>query len=102
MACCFFFKLLKVVGCPVTECSFTLQVATEEQQTSGVGEASSKRYGMTAGGQVREDELMAALQMLLDKVEKGQFAMPSKTAHNQVDGILDNVQFNPFTPGVKP
>lgn len=30
---------------------------------------------MTAGGQVREQELMASLQMLLEKVEKGQFAV---------------------------
>lgn len=48
-----------------------------QPQASGVGEAG-KRYGMTAGGQVREEELMAALQMLLEKVEKGQFAMPGK------------------------
>lgn len=55
--------------------SFTLQGASsEEHQESGVGEPG-KRYGMTAGGQVREEELMASLQMLLEKVEKGQFAM---------------------------
>ena len=53
--------------------SFTLQVSSEEHQESSVGEPS-KRYGMTAGGQVREEELMASLQMLLEKVEKGQFA----------------------------
>ena len=58
------------------DCPFTLQDAAEEHpQSSGVGEAG-KRYGMTAGGQVREEELMAALQMLLERVEKGQFAMP--------------------------
>ena len=57
------------------ECPFKLQVATEAAQISGVGEPS-RRYGMTAGGQVREEELMASLQMLLERVEKGQFAMP--------------------------
>ena len=30
---------------------------------------------MTAGGQVREQELMASLQMLLEKVEKGQLTL---------------------------
>lgn len=30
---------------------------------------------MTAGGQVREEELMASLQMLLEKVEKGQLTV---------------------------
>lgn len=41
---------------------------------SGVGSEGGKIYGMTAGGQVREQELMASLQMLLEKVEKGHFA----------------------------
>ena len=40
----------------------------------GVGGVGGKRYGMTAGGQVREQELMAGLQMLLEKVNIGQFA----------------------------
>jgi len=40
----------------------------------GVGGGGGKRYGMTAGGQVREQELMASLQMLLEKVNIGQFA----------------------------
>mgnify|MGYP000338531984 CR=1 FL=1 len=30
---------------------------------------------MTAGGQMREQELMASLQMLLEKVEKGQLTL---------------------------
>ena len=50
-----------------------LQGSSEEHPEDGVGDAG-KRYGMTAGGQVREQELMASLQMLLEKVEKGQFA----------------------------
>lgn len=43
---------------------------------------------MTAGGQVREDELMASLQMLLERVEKGQFSMPGETPYNQLNGIV--------------
>lgn len=46
----------------------------ENHQESGVGK-STERYGMTAGGQVREQELMASLQMLLEKVEKGQLTL---------------------------
>ena len=52
-----------------------LQASTEQQQGNGAGE-HGLRYGMTAGGQVREEELMQSLQMLLEKVEKGQFSIP--------------------------
>lgn len=45
---------------------------------------------MTAGGQVREQELMASLQMLLEKVEKGQLTLgPGK----------DNMWSRYFPPG---
>lgn len=56
-----------------------LQASTEQQQTSEAG-GHGTRYGMTAGGQVREEELMQSLQLLLEKVEKGQFSMPGNTA----------------------
>ena len=83
-----------------------MQDSTNEQsQSSGVGEAG-KRYGMTAGGQVREEELMAALQMLLERVEKGQFAMPGQAAHNQalripfsINSIKKEKRY--FTPELK-
>lgn len=52
----------------------SLKESPQEHHVSGVGSEGGKRYGMTAGGQVREQELMASLQMLLEKVEKGQFA----------------------------
>lgn len=51
------------------------EASTEQQQGNGAGE-HGLRYGMTAGGQVREEELMQSLQMLLEKVEKGQFSIP--------------------------
>ena len=41
---------------------------------TGVRSEGGKIYGLTEGGQVREQELMASIQMLLEKVEKGQFA----------------------------
>ena len=39
-----------------------------------VGGEGGRRYCMTAGEQVREQQLVASLQMLLEKVQKGQFA----------------------------
>ena len=37
-----------------------------------------KHYGMTGGSLAREQELMRSLQILMERVEKGQFAMPGE------------------------
>lgn len=52
----------------------SLKESPQEHHVSGAGSEGGKIYGMTAGGQVREQELMASLQMLLEKVHIGQFA----------------------------
>ena len=55
---------------------FTRQLEVLVTTLGGVGGGGGdgKRYGLTAGGLVREQELVASLQMLLEKVHIGQFA----------------------------
>lgn len=61
------------------------QVSSEEPQKRATGEGVSTHVGMTAGGMVREDELMVSLQMLIEKAEKGQFGAPGgSTSHPPV------------------
>ena len=58
----------------LTDWSWVTDCMYDTMWVGGVGCGGGKRYGMTAGGQVREQELVASLQMLLEKVHIGQFA----------------------------
>ena len=50
----------------------------DEPSPSASGDARPAHLGMTGGGKIREDELMASLHLLIGKVEKGQLGAPGR------------------------
>lgn len=66
----------------------------EERQQGVLSEVDrAKLYGMTGGSIAREQELMKSLQILLEKVEKGQFAMPGEPM------FYNNISTNSYVLG---